>query len=162
MRTKILIPIISAVFLATVVLASCSKKEESPEPISQQQQDPNIPNDPNDPPPPPPPPPADTTDMFTSSGWVTTKVYKNNAEQANHFLIGSSYKFNTPDGYFFSIPNFPSASGTWMFNANTKTKVTLNNQGGTQVWTILSISANAMVIEEPQTNGDVMKFDFTH
>ncbi len=139
--------IIAALFIG---ITSCSKKESIElQPKTQ------------DTPPTPPPPLADTLDLFIAKAWVRTKVYKNNIEQANHFLINSSYKFNTPDSYLFSIPNFPSASGTWVFDANTKGKVTLTSQGGPTDWTIVSINTNAMTIEET-VGSDVLKYDFTH
>lgn len=153
MKRKIVMP-----FLAVLVLwgsiTSCSKKEESPNPLPKQE----VPDDTK---PPPPPPSKDTTTWFTTNAWVTKKIFKDGAEQANHFLLNSAYKFNTNGTYIFSIPNFPSASGTWVFGAATKGVVDVTNQGGTKTWTIISISTTAMVAQETASNG-VWKYEFTH
>jgi len=153
MKMKVMMPL-----LATLVLwgsiSSCSKKEESPEPQPKQVVE-------EDPPPPPPPPPSggDTTAMFTDNVWITQKVYKDGVEQVGHFLINTSYKFNLPNTYIFSIPGFPSANGTWVFNSATKSKVEITNQGGTHTWDLLSITSSSMVIEET-ISGVLWKYEF--
>jgi hypothetical protein len=105
---------------------------------------------------------ADTTQWFTQSAWLTKKVYMDGAEQPGHFLINSGYKFNKPDSYIFSIPNFPSAFGAWVFAATGKGKVELTTQAGVTTWTILSISVDKMVIETTESNGKVFKYNFEH
>jgi hypothetical protein len=150
-----------AAILLGAITTSCSKKEESPEPTpTQRPGDTTVINPP--PPPPPPPPVTDTAQLFTQNAWVTKKVYLDGMEQAGHFLIGSGYKFNNPNTYLFSLPGFPSASGTWIFAAAGKNKVELTNQGGTTNWAVLSISATNMTIEEAQSDGKVYKYDFEH
>ncbi len=152
---KVLMPLLATLVL-WVSISSCSKKEESPEPQPKQVVD-------DDPPPPPPPPPTtDTSALFIDNAWITKKVYKDGIEQAGHFLINSSYKFNTPNTYIFSIPSFPSANGTWVFDAATKGKVEVTNQGGTQIWSLLTINSTTMIAEVPSSNGIVWKYEYSH
>lgn len=142
-----------------VVVSACSKKEESPEPIATQNnsQGNNGNNGNNN----PPPPVTDTTKMFTDMGWFIKKLSKDGVEQTGHFLIGASYKFNLPNTYFFSIPGYPSADGTWAFEPNTKKSIKITNQSGTSTWKVLSISTTKMVIEENESNG-VWVTEFSH
>lgn len=157
MNKKYIILSVAALFLVASTLTSCSQAEESPEPTKKEK-----PGTTKPPPPPPPPPSADTMAMFTANQWTTKKLFKNGAEQTGHFLIGTFYLFSNGGSYSFNIPGFPSANGTWAFDASGKNKVNVTNQAGTQVWKILAISTTALVIEETEANGDIWKYEYTH
>lgn len=140
------------------VVSACSKKEESPEPTVKETPGQGNNGNTN----PPPPPVADTTKMFTDMGWFIKKLSKDGVEQTGHFLIGASYKFNTPNTYFFSIPGYPSADGTWAFEPTTKKTIKVTNQSGTSTWKIISISSTKLVIEEDQGSSGVWITEFSH
>ncbi|KAB2914058.1 MAG: hypothetical protein F9K23_15205 [Bacteroidetes bacterium] len=142
------------------VVSACSKKEESPEPTVKET--PGQGNNGNNNGGNNPPPAADTTKMFTDMGWFIKKLSKDGVEQTGHFLIGASYKFNLPNTYFFSIPGFPSADGTWVFEPTTKKSIKVTNQNGTSTWKVLSISTTKLVVEENQGSSGVWITEFSH
>lgn len=157
MNKKYIILATAALFLAASTITSCSKGEESPEPSKKTKQ--KTTNTVT--PPPPPPPSTDTAEMFTTQAWTTKKLYNNGVEQTGHFLIDTYYIFSSGGSYSFNIPGFPSASGTWAFDANGKKKVNVTSQAGTKVWNILSISSTNMVVEVEETAGNVWKYEYS-
>lgn len=137
---------------AILFMLSCTPEKDSPTPSG-------TGNNPVDP---PVIPGTDTVALFADKNWTTTKVYKDGIEQSGSWMIGTSYSINKSKSYFFNIPGFPAASGTWDFDASGKRKVNFTTQGPGFKWTILTLNKDILIVEQAEDNGTVMKFEFSN
>ncbi|MEX0966593.1 MAG: hypothetical protein WD077_05110 [Bacteroidia bacterium] len=148
---KITTAILTVSVIIAMAFAACSK-EETPVPVK----DPTV-NDPdtttNGP---------DTLMLFADQTWVIQKVYDDGVEDPDHPLISAYYTINRDKTYSFTYPGFPSVSGTWEFDAAGKFRVNFMTQSSGFTWNMVSIDSEKLIAEEPQDNGTIRKFEFSH
>ncbi len=141
--------------------SSCSKKEESPEPVSKQ--NPQDPNSGGGNPPPPPPPPPDTLDMLTQSGWVINKVFLDNVEDPSSQALGHIYALSNTFNYTLTIPNVGSAGGTWSFAGSGKYMLNFmpaQGMGSPFQWQIVSLSNSQLVVNRLPVGNSQVRIEF--
>lgn len=152
-----------ALFTFFVFVTSCSKKEESPEPIAKETQD-NTNNGGGNPPPPPPPPAPDTLDMLTQSGWVINKVFLDNVESTSSPALGHIYALSNTYNYTLTIPGVGSAGGTWAFAAGGKSTLDFTpnmGAGDPFQWVIVSLSSTSLVVDRLPVGTSQVRIEFT-